>query len=135
MTTPYSDPSDGAEPRTAFQELADVERWAERKGSGAGAASFVSDRPLNGPLFGVSTATNNGMHHIVGISPRPTPGQEPAAEPPTAAERAVLRSVVRAALDLVGHESGDAWVEVVLTARGPRIATFRLGEATRNSPR
>jgi hypothetical protein len=135
VTAPYSDPTDGAEPRTDFQELADVERWAERTGAGAGAASYVSDQPLDGPLFGVSTSTSNGMHHIVGISPGPTPGRRPAAEAPTAAERAVVQSVARAALDLVGHESGTARVEVVLTARGPRIAAFRLGEATRDSPR
>lgn len=135
MTASYSDPSDDAGPRTAFEELADVERWAERTSTGAGAASYVSDKLLEGPLFAVSTSTSNGMHHIVGISPGPAPGREPAAEAPTAAESAVLRSVARAALDLVGHESGTARVEVVLTARGPRIAAFRLGDVTAESPR
>ncbi|MEU5510780.1 hypothetical protein [Streptomyces fungicidicus] len=122
---------DSADPSMAFRELAEVEIWAEHTEASGHPRLYVSEEALDGPAFSVGTSTRNGMHQVVDIAPRPTE-DHPRATPPTEAECAVLRSVVRAVLDLVGHETGLARTQVALTARGPRIARLRLGDAPRD---
>jgi hypothetical protein len=115
----------------AFRELAEVEFWAEHTKVPRHPRSYVSTESLDGPIFSVGTSTRSGMHQVVDISARPTE-DHPQATPATEAECAVLRSVVRAVLDLVGHETGSARTQVALTARGPRIARLQLGEVKRD---
>ncbi|MFF4270359.1 hypothetical protein [Streptomyces sp. NPDC001536] len=103
-----------------LRELAEVERWAARSGPGAQGGRESAEGPVEGPVFVVRTATGNGMHHVVGVT-RPSAGAAPGE-----AELAVLRSVVRAVLDLVEHECGAARTEVALTPRGPRVVDLRL---------
>lgn len=66
----------------------------------------------------VETTTGGGMHRVVAISPAAQRGEE---------QLAAVRSVVRALLDLAGHQEGSACTEVALTADGPRIVACRLG--------
>ncbi|WP_406472004.1 hypothetical protein OH738_40500 (plasmid) [Streptomyces hirsutus] len=122
---------DSADPSMAFQELAEVEIWAEHTEASGHPRSYVSTESLDGPVFSVGTSTRNGMHQVVDIAARPTK-DHPQATPPTEAECAALRSVVRAVLDLVGHETGSAHTQVALTARGPRIARLQLGDVPRD---
>ncbi|MFF5039884.1 MULTISPECIES: hypothetical protein [Streptomyces] len=127
-STPSRDTADSS---MAFRELAEVEFWAEHAEAPGHPRSYVSTESLDGPVFSVGTSTRSGMHQVVDISARPT-DDHPRATPPTEAECAVLRSVVRAVLDLVGHETGSAHTQVALTARGPRIARLQLGEVQRD---
>lgn len=127
-STPSRDTADSS---TAFQELAEVEFWAEHAEVAGHPRSYVSTESLDGPVFSVGTSTRSGMHQVVDISARPTE-DHPRATPPTEAECAVLRSMVRAVLDLVGHETGSAQTQVALTARGPRIARLQLGEVQKD---
>ncbi|MFD3842968.1 hypothetical protein ACFWWC_43135 [Streptomyces sp. NPDC058642] len=103
-----------------LRELADVERWAARSGPGVQGWCEAGEGPVEGPVFVVRTATSNAMHQVVGVT-RPSAGAAPDE-----AELAVLRSVVRAVLDLVEHECGAARTEVALTPRGPRVVDLRL---------
>ncbi|MFI5754886.1 hypothetical protein [Streptomyces sp. NPDC051569] len=118
-------PSDAVELRRPLQELSAVERWAQRAGAGGRPEPYTSEESLEGPEFSVETMTRNGMHRVVGMTAREQRG-DPDPGGPTETEAAVLRSVVRALLDLAGHESGPARTGVVLTARGPRIVACCL---------
>jgi hypothetical protein len=115
----------------AFRDLAEVEFWAEQAEASGHPRSYVSTESFDGPVFSVRTSTRSGMHQVVDISARPTEDHSQATSP-TDAECTVLRSVVRAVLDLVGHETGSARTQVALTARGPRIARFQLGDVPRD---
>ncbi|AYC41739.1 hypothetical protein AQI84_15730 [Streptomyces griseorubiginosus] len=123
-----SSPSrDTADPSMAFRDLAEVEFWAKDTEVSGHPRSYVSTGSLEGPVFDVGTSTRSGMHQVVGIRALPTDGHTQAT-PPTEPECAVLRSVVRAVLDLVGHETGSARTQVVLTTRGPQIARLQLDD-------
>jgi len=50
----------------------------------------------------------------------------PGSAPPSEDEQTVLRSAVRALLDLTGHETGRARTEVLLTGRGPQVLSCSL---------
>ncbi|MCC9308115.1 hypothetical protein LN042_13635 [Kitasatospora sp. RB6PN24] len=127
MTRP-SDPPGAAQLRAVLQELTVLEDWAERVrdgGGGGGGSGGVGDtggcgasEELVGPVLRVETMTRNGMHRMVAVRP---------AADHDEAQLAAVRSVVRALLDLTGHQEGFAWTEVVLTARGPRITAGGLG--------
>ncbi|TXJ86569.1 hypothetical protein E2C11_00900 [Streptomyces lavendulae] len=106
----------------ALRDLSAVERWAAHPGSGA-------EERGEGPRFGVATESSDGMHQVVGITWNAPAGAAPWGEP-AEADRAVLHSSVRALLDMAEHESGPAHTEVVLTARGPRVLSCRLGGTT-----
>lgn len=137
MKHPPGRPRDEVEPERALRELSSVERWAEQVGTGDRPDPKTPQEPLEGPEFSVETTTKNGMHRVVGIVSRPTRGDPcRGAVPPSETERSVLRSVVRALLDLAGHESGPARTEVVLTAHGPRVVAYQLSgiEQTVNDP-
>ena len=127
----------------ALRDLSAVERWAAHTGTGGpwdgGApdggepAGGVPDGPVadegwQGPRFGVATESCDGMHEVVGIT-WSAPAGGPCGEP-AEADRVVLHSSVRALLDMAEHESGPAHTVVVLTARGPRVLSCRLGGTT-----
>lgn len=104
-----------------------MERWARRvrdggSGDGGGGGPDGGGVPGGpaGPVLRVETMTGSGMHKVVTISP--AAGQDEA-------QFAAVRSVVRALLDLAGHQEGPVCTEVELTARGPRILACRLGGA------
>lgn len=109
---------DGTELAHALQDLSSVERWAERVAADREAPPFVDRAPLEGPEFSVDTETVDGMHSVARIAPAPSDESEQAA----------MRSLVRSLLDLVGHESGPARTQVVLTPSGPRVVACSLSE-------
>ncbi|WP_416484729.1 hypothetical protein [Streptomyces sp. CL12] len=130
----------------ALRDLSAVERWAAHTGNGGpsdggvptdgggpsdgGAPDGpVADGAWEGPRFGVATESCDGMHEVVGITWSAPPGAGPCGEP-AEADRVVLHSSVRALLDMAEHESGPAHTVVVLTARGPRVLSCRLGGTT-----
>lgn len=119
MKDPPTFSRDRAELAHAFADLSAVERWAGRAGADGRPTAYIAREVLDGPQFSVATETDDGMHRVVAIS-----GGDPAG----AADEAVLRSLVRSLLDLVGHERGPARTEVVLTASGPRVLECRLDE-------
>ncbi|MFD6888484.1 hypothetical protein [Streptomyces sp. NPDC059957] len=100
-----------------LRELSATQRWAEGLVAEEQSAPEHVEEPLEGPRFTVETRTEGGMHTVVGIA---------AGEPPTEAQQSLLRSAVRALLDLAGHEAGTAHTAVVLTDRGPRIVECRV---------
>ncbi|MFY4717176.1 hypothetical protein [Streptomyces sp. LaBMicrA B280] len=106
----------------ALRDLSAVERWAAHTGTGA-------EETWEGPRFGVATESCDGMHEVVGITWSAPAGAGPRGEP-AEADRVVLHSSVRALLDMAEHESGPAHTEVVLTRRGPRVLSCRLGDTT-----
>lgn len=131
MTDPPDQPG-AARLHAALDELAAVEEWARRVRDGGGAVreepaglvrsvgSVRSVGPVGsvGSVVRVETTTAGGMHRVVAISPAAQRGEE---------QLAAVRSVVRALLDLAGHQEGAACTEVALTTDGPRIVACRLG--------
>lgn len=97
-----------------------LEAWAADEPS----LPCVIEEFLEGPQLIVDTFTHAGMHHVLGMTGTTLTGGQfvhPAelAEVPAAAARAI----VLALLDLTGLESGCVRTRVVLTPRGPRIAS------------
>ncbi|MBJ7004251.1 hypothetical protein ACFYMX_17835 [Streptomyces griseofuscus] len=128
----------------ALRDLSAVERWAAHTGTGGpsdggapdgggpvggGPDGPVVDEGWQGLRFGVATESCDGMHEVVGITWSAPAGGGPCGEP-AEADRVVLHSSVRALLDMAEHESGPAHTVVVLTARGPRVLSCRLGGTT-----
>ena len=103
--------------RHAFQDLSVVERWADHIGPGGRPEPAVEEgKSQDGPEVLVTTETTDGMHQVVCIT-----------GPVEETDEAVLRSMVRSLLDLVGHESGPARTTVALTSAGPRVLECRRG--------
>ncbi|MFI9271504.1 hypothetical protein ACIGXM_12425 [Kitasatospora sp. NPDC052896] len=124
MTRPPDRPG-AAQLRAALHELAAVEQWARWlrdgggvDGGGGGPDGYgVHEEPV-GPLLRVETMSGSGMHRVIAVGPAANHDE---------AQVVAARSVVRALLDLAGHQEGPATTEVALTARGPRIVACRLG--------
>jgi hypothetical protein len=93
--------------RSALRELAAV------RGRPAGS---LEEHPDPGAReLTVKTTTNEGMHCVVSITPQLA--EEEAAE---------ARSLVRALLDLLGHEHGPVRTEIAVTPSGSRILDCRM---------
>ncbi|MCS0603425.1 hypothetical protein NX794_19715 [Streptomyces sp. LP11] len=113
--------------RRILQDLSAVERWAEGDRA-APPLPYADEEPWDGPEFSVETVSDSGMHTVVDITPRRRPGSvRHGRDRPSDDEGAALRSTVRALLDLADVGSGRAWTTVVLTDRGPRVVSCRLG--------
>jgi hypothetical protein len=78
------------------------------------------------PGFIVETATTDGMHEIVSIAQ--SDDQVPASAALAEARLAQLRSAVRGYLDLIGHESGTARMEVGRTEGGLRVLSCQTSD-------
>lgn len=97
-----------------------LEAWV----AGEPSLPCVIEEFLEGPQLIVDTFTDAGMHHVLGMAGTTLTGGrfvhpvELAGGPAAAA-----RATVRALLDLTGLESGRVRTHVVLTPRGPRIAS------------
>lgn len=111
--------------RHILEELSAVERSVE--GGGGRAGPCVDEGPWDGPEFSVETVSDSGMHTVVDISLRDPGPRPPGWDGPSGDEVVVLRSTVRALLDLAGVCTGRAWTTVVLTGGGPRVASCRVG--------
>ncbi|SEN18754.1 hypothetical protein [Actinacidiphila rubida] len=121
MTSAPDRPDDPVGPATSFGEMADAEHWAEYVAIARASGSYAGHDVPDGPLFSIRTRSDNGMHDVVAVEPlRPVHGREHPT-PPGEAETVVLRSAVRGLLDVAGHESGPARVDVLLLPEGPRI--------------
>ncbi|PZG85664.1 hypothetical protein C1I97_33450 [Streptomyces sp. NTH33] len=113
--------------RRILQDLSAVERWAEGDGA-APPVPYADEEPWDGPEFSVETVSDSSMHTVVDIIPRRGSDRVRAGrDRPSEDEVAALRSTVRALLDLADVGSGRAWTTVVLTERGPRVVSCRLG--------
>ncbi|MER6445749.1 hypothetical protein DEJ51_16715 [Streptomyces venezuelae] len=93
-----------------------LDRWAEQAVAARHCAPYLVEELLTGAKFRVETLTVDGMHLVADIAPEGT------AAPPHDAERAGIRATVRALLDLTGYESGTTRTDVLVSARGSRIA-------------
>ncbi|MFE9464250.1 hypothetical protein ACFYNW_11425 [Streptomyces virginiae] len=93
-----------------------LDRWAEQARTARHSAPYLVEELLTGSKFHVETLTVEGMHLVAGITP------EGNAPPLPEAERAGIRATVRALLDLVGFECGTTRTDVLVGARGSRIA-------------
>lgn len=93
-----------------------LHRWAEQALRTGHSAPYLVEELLTGPKFHVETLTVDGMHLVAGITP------EGNASPLPEAELAGIRATVRALLDLVGYECGTTRTDVLVGARGSRIA-------------
>lgn len=113
----------------ALRDLSTVERWAEHTRTGRAPDGGGEEGPWEEAEFGVDTVTRNGMHQVVDITCR-VPADASPGGGPAEVDRAVLHSSVRALLDMAEHESGTAHTVVILTARGPRVLSCRLGGTT-----
>ncbi|MFG2974896.1 hypothetical protein ACGFYY_18155 [Streptomyces sp. NPDC048331] len=91
-------------------------RWAEQAVTARHSAPYLVEELLTGDKFRVETLTVDGMHLVADIAPEGT------APPLHDAEQAQIRSTVRALLDLAGYESGTTRTDVLVSARGSRIA-------------
>lgn len=115
------DLNDERELARLLRELSTVEPSAERLAAGGHPGPYHVPEPLDGPGYEVETRTEAGMHTVVGIT---------ADLPPSDGDRVLLRSVVRALLDLAGHDEGTAHTRVVLTPRGPQITSCRVARTS-----
>ncbi len=125
MEPPFNPPSGfTASPRNAA--LSEAEQWAVQVAKHGRRGPYLADRqPPPGPAFSVETMTREGMHEVVAISRithEPSRGTTRPAEL-AKTEAAQVRSLVRALLDLAGHEAGRATTHVVLTTTGPHIVS------------
>ncbi|MGZ9932137.1 hypothetical protein ACXNSR_19950 [Streptomyces sp. NC-S4] len=93
-----------------------LDRWAEQALIARHSAPFLVEELLTGAKFRVETLTVDGMHLVADIAPEGT------AAPLHDAEQAGIRATVRALLDLAGYESGTTRTDVLVSARGSRIA-------------
>jgi hypothetical protein len=106
-----------------LRDRSDLDTWVDRPPP----MPCVVEDFLAGPHLLVDTVTHAGMHDVVGVTgaggatPEGVDLLYPAVLPE--ADAAEVRTVVRALLDLAGHENGPVRTRVVLTADGPRIAT------------
>ncbi|WP_051781620.1 MULTISPECIES: ATP-grasp domain-containing protein [unclassified Streptomyces] len=91
-------------------------RWAEQAVIARHSAPYLVEELLTGDKFRVETLTVDGMHLVADIAPEGT------APPLHDAEQAGIRATVRALLDLAGYESGTTRTDVLVSARGSRIA-------------
>ncbi|MGW3323488.1 hypothetical protein [Streptomyces virginiae] len=91
-------------------------RWAEQAVTARHSAPYLVEELLTGAKFRVETLTVDGMHLVADIAPEGT------AAPLHDAEQAQIRATVRALLDLAGYESGTTRTDVLVSARGSRIA-------------
>ncbi|MFJ7591581.1 hypothetical protein ACIQZO_30235 [Streptomyces sp. NPDC097617] len=91
-------------------------RWAEQAVTARHSAPYLVEELLTGAKFRVETLTVDGMHLVADIAPEGT------AAPLHDAEQAGIRATVRALLDLAGYESGTTRTDVLVSARGSRIA-------------
>jgi hypothetical protein len=131
--TAHPHQADDPTARASLRELADVERWVAHTGAMKRGVRRFPEEPVEGPVFVVTTSTSDGMHQIVSIWRQLPEGVREATLPPLAgAKLALLRSVVRAVLDLMEHESGHARAEVMLTPQGPRITGLQLNSPSSN---
>ncbi|MEV6731328.1 hypothetical protein [Streptomyces sp. NPDC051364] len=134
MTHPPDHPTAAGHLRRPLQDLSAIERWAGHIGAHCPPDGTSEDGTCEGAEFDVDTMTRTGMHQVTGITPRRQGGSDPAREP-AEAERAVLRSSVRALLDMAGHESGPARTVVALTPQGACVLSCRLrGDVTVSEP-
>lgn len=115
--------------RHILQELSAIERSVEGERAGLPDARTDGEGSWDGPEFTVETVSDNSMHTVVDIRALRDPGQPPAdrASGPGEEEVAALRATVRALLDLADIGSGRVCTTVVLTERGPRVVSCRLG--------
>ncbi|MEU7701730.1 hypothetical protein ACF064_31175 [Streptomyces sp. NPDC015492] len=114
--------------RHILQELSAIERSVEGGRAGLPDARTDGEGPWDGPEFTVETVSDNSMHTVVGIRALSGPGQSPPDRAgPGEQEVAELRATVRALLDLADIGSGRVRTTVVLTERGPRVVSCRLG--------
>ena len=128
----HDEHDDGRPPDPALRDLAAVERWARDAGAPASAGPAADAR------YDVEAMTVDGMHQVVRSTGATVGGGEAGgqgegagapcgeARPPNAEERAALGSVVRALLDLAGHESGPSRIGVAFTDGWPRIVAWDL---------
>ncbi|WP_377267933.1 hypothetical protein [Peterkaempfera sp. SMS 1(5)a] len=77
-------------------------------------------------MFSVETTTSGGMHEVVRIQEL---GHDGVGEAVGLSESvlAEVRTAVRGHLDLLGHESGTALTEVVMSEQGTRVVGCRTG--------
>ncbi|MFJ3724525.1 hypothetical protein ACIPYQ_18405 [Streptomyces sp. NPDC090045] len=102
-----------------------LDRWAEQAVTARHSAPYLVEELLTGAKFHVETLTVDGMHLVAGITP------EGNAVPLHETERAGIRATVRALLDLAGYESGTTRTDVLVSARGSRIAAATEPERER----
>ncbi|MFJ6047355.1 hypothetical protein [Streptomyces sp. NPDC092307] len=100
----------------AVHDRPELARWAEQAVTARHSAPYLVEELLTGDKFRVETLTVDGMHLVADIAPEGT------ALPLHDAEQAGIRSTVRALLDLAGYESGTTRTDVLVSARGSRIA-------------
>ncbi|WKV73011.1 hypothetical protein AW27_016580 [Streptomyces sp. PCS3-D2] len=93
-----------------------LDQWAERAVTARHSAPYLVEELLTGAKFQVETLTVDGMHLVAGITP------EGNAAPLPDGEQAGVRATVRALLDLAGYERGTTRTDVLVGARGSRIA-------------
>ncbi|MFD9247586.1 hypothetical protein ACFV0D_37830 [Streptomyces sp. NPDC059556] len=115
--------------RHILQELSAIERSVEGERAGLTDARTDGEGSWDGPEFTVETVSDNSMHTVVDIRALRDPGKAPPdrASGPGDEEVAALRATVRALLDLADIGSGRVCTTVVLTERGPRVVSCRLG--------
>ncbi|MFJ3517341.1 hypothetical protein [Streptomyces sp. NPDC090131] len=110
----------------AVHDRAGLTRWAEQAVTARHSAPYLVEEFLTGAKFRVDTLTVDGMHLVADIAP------EGSAPPLRDAEQAGIRSTVRALLDLAGYESGTTRTDVLVGARGSRIAAATEPERERS---
>ncbi|WP_404958634.1 hypothetical protein [Streptomyces sp. 147326] len=93
-----------------------LDRWAEQAVTARHSAPYLVEELLTGAKFHVETLTVDGMHLVADITP------EGKAVPLHETQQAGIRATVRALLDLAGYESGTTRTDVLVSARGSRIA-------------
>ncbi|MEU6310420.1 hypothetical protein [Streptomyces sp. NPDC047014] len=103
-----------------------LDRWAEQAVTSRHSAPYLVEELLTGAKFRVDTLSVDGMHLVAGITP------EGNAPPLPEGEQAGIRATVRALLDLAGYERGTTRTDVLVSARGSRIAAAREPDRERH---
>ncbi|MEV6756986.1 ATP-grasp domain-containing protein [Streptomyces sp. NPDC051214] len=119
-----------------WQEARDQAAWTELVDAYGYEGPFLVEEYLRGPEYSVETLSQDGRHHVVGITEKllgapplfVEVGHVHPAPLPPAREQAIEELTVRF-LTLCGYRFGPAHTEVIWTPQGPRIveSQARLG--------
>ncbi|MEU8693647.1 phosphoribosylglycinamide synthetase [Streptomyces sp. NPDC048665] len=122
--------ADGGAGVTPIRTPAELTAWTARRPADPAVGPYLLEEFLTGPVFAVHTLTADSMHHVLAITAHQDDGgtvTEVYPAPLDSRERAELRAVATALLDLADYRFGVTCTRMVLTPHGARVVAAEDG--------